>query len=66
MKKRGIEEKPHLKKKNTKSHPGLPGSWVDRVWLGRCTDHSFGKLRLVQLPGLELIHRANLDLITIV
>jgi hypothetical protein len=27
MKKKGIGEKPHLKKK--RSRPGLPGSWVD-------------------------------------
>jgi hypothetical protein len=47
MKKKGIEEKPHLKK----IHRVSPGSWVDQVWSGRCPDRSFDKPKTIQLPG---------------
>jgi hypothetical protein len=47
MKKRSIEEKPHLKKKTRISSR----SWVDRVLPGHCIGWSFNKPRLVEPPG---------------
>ena len=55
MKKRGIEQKSHLKKKNIGSHLGRSGHGltrrVDRVLSGYCTGRSFILLRPVQPSG---------------
>lgn len=55
MKKKGLEEKPHLKKKK-RSCPVREGHrsthQVDRVWLGFCTSRSFVLPELIQ-------HRVN-------
>jgi hypothetical protein len=65
MKKNGIGEKPHLKKKK---HQVLFGSWVDPPGQpGRCTGRSFDKPRPVQPPGRSSpgsTRRAGLGLIT--
>jgi len=46
----GIGEKSHLKKKSGSHLRHRSTLWVDRVWLGRCTDRSFNKPELIQLP----------------
>jgi hypothetical protein len=73
MKKRGIGEKPHLKKKKQDLVRVRLGRWghkstcqVDHDFSGCCTGQSFNKSEPVQLLGPGSTRQAGLDLITVV
>jgi hypothetical protein len=52
MKKNGYRRKITFEKKKTGSRLRHRSTlWVDRVWLGRCTDRFFDKPKLAQPPG---------------